>query len=54
METYLKRIRAVLTQARLELSDDEYDDLLAGAADELDDRRDPDAEDDEEWEPDDD
>jgi hypothetical protein len=56
METYLLRIRVLLNDARRALSEDDYDDLLDGAADELDARRDPsaDADEDEEWEPEDD
>jgi hypothetical protein len=55
METYLAGIRSLLNAARDELSEDDYDDLLDGAADELDDRRDAgDAADDDRWEPEDD
>jgi hypothetical protein len=52
METYLARIKALLNEAFCELSEDEYEDLLDSAAEELDDRRDPTSDADDEWEPD--
>ncbi len=63
METYLTRIKSLLNAARNELSEDDYEELLDGAADELDDRRDAaaagesgdsDPVDEDRWEPEDD